>query len=187
VAITLIALALLVARKKRRDKMDADALLKKIENVVESPAAASAPVAVAPINWGVARRQLSRAQSYIRRGSAMNGVHEGVLLGAAPSKKAKRKAAAKKAARTRAREEEKRVAAAKKAARTKAREEKKRAKAAAKGARTRAKNEEKKAKAIAKGKATRTRNANKRAKAKAAAKGKRTKARKTTRRKHGRK
>jgi len=185
VAITLIALALLVARKKRRDKMDADALLKKIENVVESPAAASAPVAVAPINWGVARRQLSRAQSYIRRGSAMNGVHEGVLLGAAPSKKAKRKAAARKAARTRAREEEKRVAAAKKAARTKAREEKKRQKAAAKGARTRAKNEEKKRLAVIKAKSTRTRNANK--KAKAVAKGKRTKARKTTRRKHGRK
>lgn len=163
-AITLIALALLVARKKRRDKMDADALLKKIEAVVENPAAASAPVSVAPINWGVARRQLSRAQSHIKRHSAPNGVHEGVLFGAAPTKKAKRKAAARKAARTRAREEEKRSKAAKKAARTRKR------------------NEEKKAKAVAKGKATRTRNKNKRAKA--ASKGKRTR---TIRRKHGKK
>jgi hypothetical protein len=160
--------------------MDPDKLLTQIENIVEKPQ--TGPVAVAPINWGTVRAQVTRASKRIKRHSAPNGVHEGVLMGTSPSEKAKRKAAARKAARTRKREEEKRLAAARKAARTKAREEEKRSKAAKKAARTRKRNEEKRAKAAIKGKATRTRNANKKAKAKAVAKGKRTKARK-----HGKK
>ena len=127
--------------------MDADALLKKIENVVESPAAASAPMAVAPINWGVARRQLSRASSRIRRAGAPNGVHEGVLFGVAPTKKAKKRksrkaqlaAAGRKGARVRAEKKAVRERAAKKGAKTRAENKRIRKAAARKAARTRAK------------------------------------------------
>jgi hypothetical protein len=98
---------------------DPNVLLARIENIVENPVMASAPVAVAPINWGVARRMVSRASKRIKNGH--NGVHTSVLAMKASLDAAKRSLAARKAARTRKKNAEKRSRAAKKAARTRAR------------------------------------------------------------------
>lgn len=144
-AITLTALAVLAARMKRRRVMDTDALLNRIEKIVEKPAAAAAPVSVAPINWGVARAQVTRASKRIKRHHAPNGVHEGVLIAQAPSAKAKRRKAKKAVTPKR-----KRHLAAKRAAKTRAENKAIRVKAARKGARTKAAKKERYAKAAAK-------------------------------------